>query len=197
MSRIVSCSAAREARELLPHRGARLGVEARRRLVEEEDARPVDEPHRDVEPPLLSARVGAHERVGLLGRARTARAARGARRSSVGAAHPLQPSLEDEVLEPRRLAVDPGGLRHVADRAPHRAGLAAHVVPGDRGRARRRPLLRVTRIRTVVDLPAPFGPSRPKTWPSGTENGIPSSARTSFPYVFSSPSTTIASMRRA
>ena len=135
MSRIVSCSRAREPGELVPHRGACLGVEARRRLVEEEDARPVHEAHRDVEAALLAARVRAHERVRLLAEREELEELVGARRSSVGPPHPLQASLEDEVLEPRGLAVDAGRLRHVADRAAYCAGLAAHVVPGDRGRA--------------------------------------------------------------
>src|SRR3954447_6559012 len=50
----------------------------------------------------------------------------------------------------------------------------------------------VTRTRTAVDLPAPFGPSSPKISPSGTVNVAPSSACTS-PYRFRRPSTTIAS----
>src|SRR5436190_13813538 len=50
----------------------------------------------------------------------------------------------------------------------------------------------VTRTRTTVDLPAPFGPSSPKISPSGTVNVAPSSACTS-PYRFRRPSTTIAS----
>ena len=39
----------------------------------------------------------------------------------------------------------------------------------------------VVRIFTVVDLPAPFGPSSPKTVPAGTEKVRPSSACTSSP----------------
>ena len=47
----------------------------------------------------------------------------------------------------------------------------------------------------VVDFPAPFGPSRPNTSPSVTENDTPSSACTS-PYDFRSSSTTMASIGR-
>ena len=36
----------------------------------------------------------------------------------------------------------------------------------------------VARIRTVVVLPAPFGPSTPSTVPSSTSSESPSSART-------------------
>ena len=43
-----------EALELLPHRGARLRVEAGRGLVEEQDLRAVDEPHGHVEPAASS-----------------------------------------------------------------------------------------------------------------------------------------------
>ena len=114
-------------------------------------------------------------------RARTARAARGARRSSSAPRIPCRRPWRTRFSSPVAARSTPGRLRHVADRAAHRGRLAAHVVAGDRRRAARRRVLSVTRIRTVVDLPAPFGPSRPKTWPAGTEKVIPSSARTSFP----------------
>ena len=52
--------------ELVPHRRARLRVEAGGRLVEEEHLRPVDEPERHVEPALHPARVGADDPVGEL-----------------------------------------------------------------------------------------------------------------------------------
>ena len=49
----------------------------------------------------------------------------------------------------------------------------------------------VVRIRTVVVLPAPLGPSKPSTVPSATVRSRPSSAVTS-PYVLTRPSATIA-----
>jgi hypothetical protein len=49
----------------------------------------------------------------------------------------------------------------------------------------------VARIRIVVVLPAPFGPSRPKIVPTGTSRSMPASACTS-PNSFVSPSTRIA-----
>ena len=71
--------------DLLPQRGAALRVEAGRRLVEEQDARAVDERQREVEAALHAARVAADLAVGRLGqpdaleqlvdRARCARAA--------------------------------------------------------------------------------------------------------------------------
>src|SRR5262249_6942834 len=50
----------------------------------------------------------------------------------------------------------------------------------------------VVSVRTVVDLPAPFGPRSPNTSPSRTANDTPSSAWTSL-YRLRSSSTTIAS----
>jgi hypothetical protein len=47
---------------------------------------------------------------------------------------------------------------------------------------------------TVVDFPAPFGPRSPKTVPASTENPTPSSARTSFGYVFTRFSASIAEL---
>jgi hypothetical protein len=42
----------------------------------------------------------------------------------------------------------------------------------------------VVRIFTVVDFPAPFGPSRPKIVPASTSKLSPSSAGTPPRYVF-------------
>ncbi len=50
--------------------------------------------------------------------------------------------------------------------------------------------MRVVRIPTVVDLPAPLGPSRPKISPAWISSEIPSSARISvfdFFFFFASP----------
>ena len=44
--------------------------------------------------------------------------------------------------------------------------------------------------RIVVDLPAPFGPTKPVTWPGWTVNDMPSSARVG-PNRFRSPDTSI------
>ena len=47
-------------------------------------------------------------------------------------------------------------------------------------------------MRTVVVLPAPLGPSSPKTVPASTENDRPSSARVPPRYVFTSSLATMA-----
>ena len=44
--------------------------------------------------------------------------------------------------------------------------------------------------RIVVDLPAPFGPTKPVTWPGWTVNDIPSSASVG-PNRLRSPATSI------
>src|SRR6185369_11339936 len=56
-----------ELRDLLPHPGPRLRVETRRRLVQEEDLRAVDDPEADVEPAAHAAgvRAGSPIRSGL------------------------------------------------------------------------------------------------------------------------------------
>ena len=56
----------REPLHLLPQRAAALHVEAGGGLVEEQDARPVDEREREVEPALHAAGVAAHAAVGGL-----------------------------------------------------------------------------------------------------------------------------------
>ena len=58
-------------------------------------------------------------------------------------------------------------------RAANRVRRSIGYVPQESG------VVSVVSTRTVVDLPAPFGPSRPKTSPSCTENVTPSSACTS------------------
>jgi hypothetical protein len=50
----------------------------------------------------------------------------------------------------------------------------------------------VVSIPIVVDLPAPFGPSRPKTSPCATSKSIPFTASTPPGYVFRNPRTLIA-----
>ena len=56
-----------EPRHLVPHHDARLGIEAGRRLVEEQHARAVHEPERDVEPAAHPAGVRLDDPVGGVG----------------------------------------------------------------------------------------------------------------------------------
>ena len=56
-------------------------------------------------------------------------------------------------------------------------GLAPHLEAGHGRASPESAWASVVRILTVVDLPAPFGPSRPKTVPAGTAKLSPSRAR--------------------
>ena len=124
-----------QALHLDPHRDARLGVEAGGRLVEEEDARPVDEPERDVEPALHPAGVAAHDPVGRVGEPDELEQLVHAL-LQLGAAHAVDPALQHQVLAAGGLAVEPRLLGHVAERAPGPVRVPDDVVPGD-GRAAR------------------------------------------------------------
>ena len=55
-----------ERRDLVPHRGADLGIEPGRRLVEKQHRWVVDQRHCDVEPALHPARVAARDPVGRI-----------------------------------------------------------------------------------------------------------------------------------
>ena len=104
----------------------------------------------------------------------------------------VEPPDHLEVLEAGQVLVD-GGV------------LAASPIARTRGRSRddvdagdpRRPpsgFSSVVRIRTAVVLPAPFGPSSPRTDPVATPRSTPSSA-TTFPNRFEAPSSRSANSR--
>jgi hypothetical protein len=122
----------REHGQLLPHRGTGLGVETRRRLVEEEHLGAVHEPEAHVEPALHAARVAAHDPVGGLGDAEEVEQVLDAV-SQPRARHPLHAALQHQVLAARGIPIDARALRHVADRAANRIRVAHDVVPGDLG----------------------------------------------------------------
>ena len=152
-------------------------VETRRRLVEEEDGRAGDERGGEVEAAAHAARVGAHEPVAGLGQVEggeqlACALARGA------AAEVVEPADHLEVLEARQVLVDGRVLAGEADPLAHLRCVADDVEAGD---ARRAASGRssVVRIRTAVVLPAPFGPSSPKTLPASTWRSTPRSASTS------------------
>ena len=108
---------AREPGDLVPERAAALRVEAGRRLVEEEDARPVDEREREVEPALHAARVAADLAVGGVGQADALEqlVARARLRSARGI--PWSARLEPQVLAAGEQRVERGLLERGADRA--------------------------------------------------------------------------------
>ena len=106
------------------------GIEPGRRLVEEEDLRPVHESEREVEPPLHPARVRAHLAVGCrlephaleqLVRPLLA----------LGAGDAVQRRLEAQVLAAREQRVERGFLEGSADGRAHLRALLDDVEAGD------------------------------------------------------------------
>src|SRR5262249_7476386 len=116
--------------DLEPERGAGLRVEPRRRLVEEEDARPGDEAERDVQPAAHPARVAADDAVGGALDLDQAQELVDAA-AEIAAAEALHPALEQQVLAGGGADVDPGVLRDVADRAPDAVRVPDDVLAGD------------------------------------------------------------------
>ena len=126
---------ARQALDLVPQLGARLGVQAGGRLVEEQDLGAVDEAHRQVEPALHAARVGLGLAVGGVGEAEALERLADAP-AQVAAGDGVELALQDEVLAPGRLGIEPVLLGDDADGAADAHGLGEHV--DARPRARRR-----------------------------------------------------------
>jgi hypothetical protein len=83
--------------------------------------------------------------------------------------------VQIQVRAPGQRAVD-DRLEHDAADASRRLQVAAGVVAGEAGGAAIWAI--VVRIPTVVDLPAPLGPSRPNTSPGSTVKSIPRTAST-------------------
>ena len=109
----------RQAADLLPQRAAALRVEAGRRLVEEQDAGPVDEREREVEPALHAARVAADACGRRPPSARRARAARRRASRARPCGMPVQRGLEPHVLAAGEERVERGLLERGADRRAH------------------------------------------------------------------------------
>src|SRR5207247_5592381 len=105
----------RQSCDLAPERASALYVETGRRLVEEEDRRPMGEREREVEPALHTARIAAHLPVGSecqpdpLQQLLRAGAA-------LGAGDSVECALEVEVLAAREAAVERGLLQCGPDR---------------------------------------------------------------------------------
>ena len=119
----------REPADLRPKGAAALRVQPRRRLVEEEDSRPVDERESEVEAPLHPAGVRLHL---AIGRAREPDADEQLFASLV--AFPLrqavEAALEPQMLAAREVRVERRLLQRRADRPAHPRTLMQDVVPG-------------------------------------------------------------------
>ena len=95
-------------------------------------------------------------------------------------AHAEQAPVAVEVLPRGELAVQGVLLGHDADELLGQGGVGHDVDPADEGLPARRDT-RVVSTPTVVVLPAPFGPSSPKTSPVPTLRLSSSTARKSVP----------------
>ena len=116
----------RQPADLAPHLGARLGIEARRRLVEEQHGGLVQQPERDVELARHAARVGLGRPVGGRGQAEVLEQLVHAPLEAL-ARDVVDLALQDEVLASRGGGVEAGLLPDDADRAPHARGVGQHV----------------------------------------------------------------------
>jgi hypothetical protein len=124
-----------EARDLLPHRRPHLGIEAGRRLVEEEHPWPVDQAQGDVEPPLHAARIGAGQTAGGLREPEPLEQLVDAP-PELGARKAVNLALEDEILATRCLRIEARALADDADDPSHPRGVAQDVDPGHPSLAR-------------------------------------------------------------
>ena len=131
-------------------------VQARGGLVEQQDLRLAEQRRSEREPPPGPVRACADSAVGHGLQA-------GALERLVRIAAPGARGRQRRVR-----ARGPAGMEAVA--VEHAADPAVVCARPDVGRAR------PNRIRSVVVFPAPFGPRKPHTLPSGTVNESPSSA---------------------
>ena len=164
---------------LVPHVGAALRVEAGGRLVEEDDLRLVDDAERDVDPAPLAAGVGLALAVGVLGELEGVQRVGGAplapRPCRCRTAGPAAPAPRGRSTRPR--CCRPGRRSRCAG-APRpgrvRRSAPAMVASPPSGS------ISVASIRSVVVLPAPLGPRKPKISPSATSRSTPRTASTVF-----------------
>ena len=119
-----------EATDLLPKRGPALGIEPGRRLVEEEQARVVDEREREIETPLHAARVRPHLPVGRFGEADAVEQLLTSL-LSLPARERVQGRLQPQMLAAREQRVEGRLLQRRADRFPHARALRDDVEARD------------------------------------------------------------------
>ena len=119
-----------QAADLVPHPGTGLGVEAGRRLVEEQHAWAMDDAEADVQPATHAARVAHRGPVGggleIEGREDLGRAGLGGR-----LIHAVQPTLDHQLAAAGLGRVRGTALRHVADPAADLLRILGEVGAGD------------------------------------------------------------------
>ena len=149
----------RLSRRTSSHTAARLtGSRPGGRLVEEQDLGVVHQGGRQVEPPPHAPGVGADRPVE--GVAEVDELAQLGHAAASRAWQAVEPALQPQQLGAGLLGVERRLLQGGADAQPHLAGSAGDVVAGHRGPAPGG-ASSVQSMRTVVDLPAPFGPRNP------------------------------------
>ena len=152
-----------EAFEQLPQRQPTLGVEPGSGLVEEEHRRPVEDGTGHHQPLCHAAGECVDGRLGEAGQLEPLEQVVGRLLGLLGA-HAEEAAVAVQVLPRRELAVQRVLLRHHADQLLDEGRVLDDVDAADQGL----PPVGMTRVvstPTVVVLPAPFGPSRPKTSP--------------------------------
>ena len=152
--------------DLGPHLGPGFRVEPGRGFVEEEHLRAVNQSDRDIQAPGHPAGVGPDQPVGRVGEAEPVEEFAGTG-SRGPAAQSLDAGGEQQVLAAGGHRIAACLLCDQADLAAHLPGVADDVDAGYAGVAESG-RDKVVRILTVVDLPAPLGPSRPKMVPAAT-----------------------------
>ena len=176
---------ARSSCDRVPDVAAAARVQPGRRLVEEHHRRVGDEAHREVEPALRAAAEGGHAPVAHVGEVEALEqlggAAAGLRRGRAAAAGPSSAGSPRRSAGASTAAYWPVRLmlRRTARGCVATSWPATIAVPASARSS-------VERIRTVVVLPAPFGPSSANTEPASTRRSSPVRTGTS-PNDFRSP----------
>ncbi len=146
-----------------------LGVEPAGRLVEVDDPRLVEQRPGDGDPLSHPLREAADPPVGGIGQAHDLEVSLD-RRPQGGIGQAVQAPVVGQVLAGGQPVVEAGALGQDAGEGPDRGVVRAKLQVRDARRSRRSGAIRPARIRTVVVLPAPFGPRSPKTCPAGISN---------------------------
>ncbi len=122
-----------QAGDLFPERRPALRVETRGRLVEEQDARPVNQRQREVEPSLHASRVAGDLAVACVGEPDALEEIVRASASLI-LPHALERRLEAEVVPPGQERIERGFLEGDTDQRAHLRPFLDHVVAPDAGR---------------------------------------------------------------
>ena len=173
-----------EPLEELDHVGALARIEAGQRLVQHDQPRVVDDRLRELDALAHALRVGGQPplvgRVELDGLERRPGGA-------VGIAEAVQPGREAHEPERGERLEHVFLLRHEPE-LPGDVDVGARIAAEDPHRALRGPG-EPQSIRSIVDLPAPFGPSSAVT--PGPMSKLTSETATTFPNHFETPRTSI------